>query len=127
MTRRRVIRTAPSRSPIPDRRTAQSLDDQATQLLREELVGGRFGFGTRLNEMRLADDFSLSRGPICEALRGLEREGLIVALAGMRAAKERDDWGQMSERHARFHGTLSTEAAAACFRRGSRRHPPTPR
>jgi len=159
VTRRRVIRTAPSPSPIPDRRTAQSLADQATQLLREEILGGRFGFGTRLNEMRLADDFSLSRGPIREALRGLEREGLIVALpnrgsyvsrvsldyfaeildfrqlvepvafersvkrrshalaggllaalAGMRAAQERGDWGQLSERHARFHGTLFTEA-----------------
>ena len=65
---------------IPDRRSSDSLGAQATQLLRNEILNWRFPQGTRLNELRLANEFALSRGPIREALRGLEREGLVVSL-----------------------------------------------
>jgi DNA-binding GntR family transcriptional regulator len=65
---------------IPDRRASDSLGTQATQLLRTEILGGRFVPGSRLNELRLANELALSRGPIREALRTLEREGLVVSL-----------------------------------------------
>jgi DNA-binding GntR family transcriptional regulator len=65
---------------IPDRRSGDSLGAQATVLLRDEILAGRFPPGSRLNELRLANELALSRGPIREALRGLEREGLVVSL-----------------------------------------------
>jgi DNA-binding GntR family transcriptional regulator len=37
--------------------------------------------GSRIGEQELADEFSVSRGPIREALRILEREGLVTILA----------------------------------------------
>lgn len=50
-------------------------------LIQEELEGmivsGEFAGGDRLNETVLSERFQVSRGPVREACRGLERTGLI--------------------------------------------------
>jgi DNA-binding GntR family transcriptional regulator len=65
---------------IPDRQKADNLGTQAAQIIGNEILRGRFAPGIRLNEVRLADELALSRGPVREALRTLEREGLVVSL-----------------------------------------------
>src|SRR4051812_15215580 len=47
--------------------------------LREAILHGRLEAGAELSQVKLADDFGVSRGPVREALRLLEREGLVEA------------------------------------------------
>ncbi len=54
-------------------------DDIATEL-REQIVSGSLPPGTRLLELRLAERFGTSQGPVREALRLLERDGLVTHL-----------------------------------------------
>lgn len=49
--------------------------------LRREIVGGELPPGARIVESRLARSLGISRGPIREASRLLEREGLLVSQA----------------------------------------------
>jgi DNA-binding GntR family transcriptional regulator len=48
--------------------------------LRDEILDGRLGAGSRLVETELADRFGVSRGPVRDALRELSRVGLAVDL-----------------------------------------------
>lgn len=45
--------------------------------IRDEILGGRYDDGERLVEERLAKELQTSRGPVREALRQLEHEGLV--------------------------------------------------
>ncbi len=56
--------------------TAQWLD----QVLRTRIVQGVFPMGARINEANLAQELGISRGPVREALRRLETEGLVEYL-----------------------------------------------
>lgn len=47
--------------------------------LREAIVVGRYADGERLIEDRIAHELKTSRGPVREALRQLEHEGLVVS------------------------------------------------
>jgi DNA-binding GntR family transcriptional regulator len=49
------------------------------EALREAIVVGRYGDGDRLIEDRIARELETSRGPVREALRQLEHEGLVVS------------------------------------------------
>lgn len=44
------------------------------------ILDGRLPAGARLNEQQLAQLLGVSRGPVREAVRGLERSGLVVAV-----------------------------------------------
>src|SRR5215813_15276740 len=56
----------------------KSLDVQAADALREEIVAGRLAPAARLTEIELAEKLALSRGTIRSALRTLVAEGLVV-------------------------------------------------
>jgi DNA-binding GntR family transcriptional regulator len=47
--------------------------------LREAIIAGEFADGDRLIEDRIARELDTSRGPVREALRQLEHEGLVVS------------------------------------------------
>lgn len=47
--------------------------------LREAIIVGRYGDGERLIEDRIARELKTSRGPVREALRQLEHEGLVTS------------------------------------------------
>jgi DNA-binding GntR family transcriptional regulator len=47
--------------------------------LREAILHGEIAAGAELSQVKLADEFGVSRGPVREALRLLEREGLVEA------------------------------------------------
>src|SRR3954469_24050874 len=53
--------------------------EQVVDHLREAITVGRFADGDRLIEERIAGELHTSRGPVREALRQLEHEGLVVS------------------------------------------------
>jgi DNA-binding GntR family transcriptional regulator len=53
------------------------LVDQVTLAVRSAIIDGSLTPGTRLVETELAETFKVSRGPVREALRRLEKEGLV--------------------------------------------------
>ena len=58
---------------------APSLTEQARAELERLILAGQLAPGERLSEVALAERLSISRGPLREALRLLERDGLVVA------------------------------------------------
>jgi len=56
----------------------QSLDRAAADSLRRAIVSGAIPQGARLTEMKLAEQFALSRGTVRAALQRLVAEGLVV-------------------------------------------------
>ncbi|MFF4693418.1 GntR family transcriptional regulator [Streptomyces sp. NPDC001307] len=51
---------------------------QMVETVRERLLSGKIASGTRINEVELARELNISRGPLREALRLLVSEGLLV-------------------------------------------------
>lgn len=58
--------------------TRRSLSDEVIERLREAILNGRIAPGEQLRENSLAESMGISRGPVREALRRLEREGLVI-------------------------------------------------
>lgn len=56
--------------------------DEIAQALRESIYAGQYAPGTILRQEQIAAEFGVSRTPLREALRVLERDGLIVYLPG---------------------------------------------
>lgn len=56
----------------------QSLRQRAVAAIRDAIIWGRFAPGDRMVEQDLSKQLGISRGPIREALRQLEHEGLVV-------------------------------------------------
>jgi DNA-binding GntR family transcriptional regulator len=55
----------------------QNLSDHVVTLIRKMILNGTLQPGERINQAQLADKLQISRGPIREALRLLQNEGLI--------------------------------------------------
>ena len=63
--------------PVFSRPKRSTLMDQAFQQIREAIRSGKLKPGDRLVETQLAKEMQISRFPIREALRYLEKEGLV--------------------------------------------------
>jgi DNA-binding GntR family transcriptional regulator len=59
----------------------QSLPEQIAARLSERIVSGTCEPGQRIMEQAVAAEFAVSRGPVREALRLLEKDGLVTILA----------------------------------------------
>lgn len=57
-----------------------TVSEQVAAKVGDRIIGGHLSPGARLGEQELADEFAISRGPVREAIRILEREGLVVVL-----------------------------------------------
>lgn len=68
-----------ARAPRRDRSPEQTLSEHVAERLRSEIVTGRFPPGSRLVERDLTKTLGTSRTPIREALRQLERDGLVMS------------------------------------------------
>jgi DNA-binding GntR family transcriptional regulator len=79
-------------TPLPSKARAQallaaaepltrSLPEQIAQRLAERILDGSHAPGERIREEQLAAQFAVSRGPVREALRLLEKDGLITLTA----------------------------------------------
>ena len=64
-------------SPVFTRQKRATLTDQVLEEIREAIRCGKLKPGDRLIEMQLAEEMQISRFPIREALRYLEKEGLV--------------------------------------------------
>ncbi len=53
--------------------------EQVAEIIRESILKGVFKPGERIKELDIAEQLGVSRGPIREALRQLEEEGLIIS------------------------------------------------
>lgn len=62
--------------------TRLSLRDQAHDRLMELILRNELEAGARINESRLAEELSISRSPLREALNQLEEEGFVVSRTG---------------------------------------------
>ena len=60
-------------------REARSLRQRVVKDLRDAIVSGELVPGTRLLEEEISQRLEVSRGPVREALRQLEQEGLVVS------------------------------------------------
>ncbi len=69
-------KTRSARSPIKRRK---SLSEKAYSALRTGILAGKFPPGSRLIETQLTEWLNVSRTPLREALRQLQKEGLVVA------------------------------------------------
>lgn len=49
------------------------------QGIRESILGGTIAPGSEISQVQVASDFGVSRGPVREAMRMLQREGLLEA------------------------------------------------
>lgn len=69
------------------------LHEQAAFGIRELIYAGDLKAGERINEATIAQSLSLSRGPVREALRVLELEGIVVSepQRGVRVAAFTDE------------------------------------
>ncbi len=57
-----------------------TVSEQIAARVGDRILDGKMPPGARVGEQELADEFAVSRGPIRDALRILEREGLITLL-----------------------------------------------
>ena len=58
-----------------------TVSEQIAAQVGDRILSGAMAPAARISEQELADEFNVSRGPIREALRILEREGLVTILA----------------------------------------------
>jgi len=63
-------------SPSPSAQTL-SLPEQIAEHIGNAVIRGSYEPGARIQEQEVADQFQVSRGPVREALRILERDGLV--------------------------------------------------
>jgi len=63
--------------PVFSRQKRATLTNQALKKIRDAILSGKLKPGQRLVEMQLAEEMQISRFPIREALRYLEKEGLV--------------------------------------------------
>ncbi len=94
----------------------QSAGDAAAQQIRLAILDGRLEPGQRLKEAAVAEAFNISRTPVREALRRLEREGLVVATPNRGAAVRRysaDELRDVYELRALLEGHAARRAAGA--------------
>ena len=75
-SRERALPALPTIGPT------RSLADEVADSLRDFILAGRFPSGERLNEVRLATELGISRGPLREALQHLRGEGLLEVVRG---------------------------------------------
>ena len=71
-------RPLPLPDPVP---LTLSLAEQIAARLSERIVTGIYAPGQRIMEQAVADEFQVSRGPVREALRLLEKDGVVTILA----------------------------------------------
>lgn len=55
----------------------KTLRQEVVDEIRQKILSGEFRAGDRMKENEIAESFGVSRGPVREALRQLEQEGLV--------------------------------------------------
>jgi DNA-binding GntR family transcriptional regulator len=58
----------------------RTLKENATDILRQSIIDGQLAPGTEINQVGIANQLGVSRGPVREALGQLEQEGLVHSI-----------------------------------------------
>ena len=66
--------------PAPVKETQVSLNQKAYAEIRRRILNGELSTDAPLSEYQLAEDLELSRTPVREAVKRLEREGLVQSI-----------------------------------------------
>jgi DNA-binding GntR family transcriptional regulator len=66
-----------TRPPTAIERTGHTFSDKVELLLRSQIISGQRLPGERLNEVEIANELGVSRGPVREAMQRLARDGLV--------------------------------------------------
>ncbi len=53
-------------------------EDKVFEIIRDDIIRGKYGFGDKLEIQKLADFFGVSRSPVTQAIDRLAHEGLVV-------------------------------------------------
>src|SRR3954453_10810366 len=69
----------PGRTKTPLRKL-QTLPEQIAELIFTSIANGEYEPGARIREEALAEQFEVSRGPVREALRILEKDSVVRIL-----------------------------------------------
>ena len=94
---------------LPPLDPARSLADAVYHTLRESITDGLVAPGARLREVAIAKELSVSPTPVREALRRLEREGLVEVMSHRGAAVAAASPGMMADLY-ELHETLEAFA-----------------
>ena len=97
----------------------QCAGEVAAESLRVAILDGRLAPGRRLKEAEIAEAFKISRTPVREALRTLQREGLVVVTPNRGVAVRRYTARELSEIYelrALLEGLGARRAAGAAGR-----------
>lgn len=73
----RAVRKAAKPAAATTTATTATTGEQIAKQLGQAILEGRHAIGARVGEQAVAEMFSVSRGPVRDALRILERQGLI--------------------------------------------------
>lgn len=75
-----AVRSTPAPAAAPQRAQMLSLPEQIAGELASRITAGSYAPGQRIMEQALAAEFGVSRGPVRDALRLLEKDGLVTIL-----------------------------------------------
>lgn len=109
-------------SPLPQTLVLgprQSLADSVHTALRDAITTGLLAPGERLREVELARHFAISPTPVREAIRRLEREGLVTVLPYRGATVAQLDAGQLADLYD-IHELLECRAVRLAAETGPR-------
>ncbi|WP_078429230.1 GntR family transcriptional regulator [Alkalihalobacterium alkalinitrilicum] len=79
----------------------QSSYEKIANIIRKDIMLGRWEYGAHLNEKKIAEEFSISRGPVRDALMLLGKEGVIETPSNGRTIvigfneKNFNDWSKV--------------------------------
>lgn len=94
----------------PIERSGHSFADQVEHSLRHQILSGQRLPGDRLNEVEIAGEFGVSRGPVREAMQRLGRDGLVQIEAHRGASVRSLDPGEITRL---YEVRISLECTAA--------------
>jgi DNA-binding GntR family transcriptional regulator len=97
--------------------TPRALYEEVAELLRERIFSGELAPGSWIDEMRLAEEYGISRTPMREALKVLAAEGLVTMkvrrgayVTEVNEKDQRDVYHLLSLLEADAAGVVATQA-----------------
>ncbi len=109
MSPKRLLPREPISSKVGTIAPVRTQTQLVADALRDSIVDGRLGPGERIKELPLARHLGVSRGPIREALRLLEHDGLLTLIPNRGAVVPRPTPGDVLEVYA-LRATLGSLA-----------------
>lgn len=91
----------------------KTLREQVAEILRKKILNGEIKPGERIIEADVAKAFQISRGPVREALRQIEEEGLVTYESHKGCIVKTMSYEDMQEAYL-IRSTLETLAAKMC-------------